>query len=131
MATVEDIVGQVTEANVLISDVIGALGQTKEAEEAVLAQLSEAKNNFGNALGAAVQARDLIAQTVGSSGSATLNEMLGMLQSAIDDHMTASAARFDEAISSISATVSDGEEASNKCAAAMEAGESYIGMALG
>jgi len=78
-----------------------------------------------------VEARDMVAQTVQNSGSATLNDMLGLVQSAIDDHLTPGGVRLEGSAEPVHATMYDREEASTDLSAAMEKGETYIGMALG
>jgi len=130
MATVEEIIGQVTEANVMLGEAVGGLAQAQEGLEAATAQLVEARINFSNALGKAEEARDMVAATVQNSGSATLGEMLGIIQGAIDDHMTPGGMRLQEAPGPLHATMYDREEASSDLAAAMEKGETYIGLAL-
>jgi len=128
MATVEDMIRQINEANVKAGEAIGALGQVKDEMYTVVAQLIETKNRYGNALGEVIQARDLVAMTMEQIGSsATLGDMLGILQKAIDDDLTPSAPKFDEMQGECGVVGQACDEASTNCASAMEKGEQFIG----
>jgi hypothetical protein len=128
MATVEELIGLINEANIKAQEAIGTLASCRSEMDAAYGALSEARNSFANALGAVVQARDLVAGAMGSSNSATLTEMLGILQKTIDDHLLTH--ELDHAMTDIQVTGHNGDEASNLCAFAMEKGEQFIGNAL-
>ena len=128
MATVEDMIRQISEANVKAEEAIGALSTAKDEIHAVLAQVIEVKHRYGNALGEVIQARDLVAMTMEQIGSSqTLADMLGLLQRAIDDQLTPGAAKFDPMQGDCGNIGQTCDEASTGCAAAMEKGEQFIG----
>jgi hypothetical protein len=131
MATVEQLMGQINEANVKAQEAIGALANAKGQMESAVGQVNEAKNSFGNALGAALEARDLVAMTMENSGSETLGSMWSALNTAIEDEMTPGAGQFEGVEQEMHANNHHNDEATGKLATAMEQGENYIGRMMG
>jgi hypothetical protein len=127
MATVEQLMAQINDAKVKASEAMGALGQAKEALGVAISQVLEAENSFGNALGSVMEARDLVAATMENAQSGLLADMLGILQSAIDEHLTPGSGQFETMQTDIHSNNEHGDKASGKCAAAMEKGEQFIG----
>lgn len=131
MASVEELQAIIIQANVKAGEALGALGAAKDQTLAAVSQAEEAKNNYGNALGAVIEARDMVAAAAGSSGAESLTAMLALLEGAINEDLTPGWPQYGTATSSLHAANGSNEVASGNVQAAMEHGETYISRLMG
>ena len=96
MASIREVIGQVTEGNVKTGEALGAIAQSNEALDNCLAAIEQAKSLIGGALD--------------GSGAQTLSEYAGLLEAA-EQHVQSARSELEQALGDLSAGMERGEQA--------------------